>query len=348
MSFPMLLECTLRDGSYAIDFQFTSEDTTRISRALDLLGFPYIEVGHGVGIGASDVGTPAAASDIEYARATNEAVSQGKWGMFAIHGIATAHQIRSLKDEGMAFVRVGVEAGDIVDAMPLIEAARDAGLEVFINIMKSYTQHPQTLGFLVRDVEMMGVSGIYLVDSAGGMLPADIAAYAHEMLEARTSTLLGFHGHENLGLAVANSISVAERGFDLVDSTLQGLGRSAGNASTERLVSALARLGSRSYDVAAVSQAGETLVRPRIPRAGFSGLDTFAGFTRFHSSYLPILLEVARRRRVDPYVLMEEHCKVDQLNATKEQMDELANSLKDLGNEYKQALPLDTYAAGDQ
>jgi 4-hydroxy 2-oxovalerate aldolase len=348
MSLPKLLECTLRDGSYAVDFQFTKRDTEQVCRALDSLGFPYIEVGHGVGIGASRVGPPAAATDLDYAAAAQDSVLAGKWGMFAIHGVAAPAQIRSLQAEGMSFVRIGIEMESVSASLSLVEAARDSGLEVFVNLMKSYTQKAETVGRLVPVLESAGASGVYLVDSAGGMLPSELADYVDSMLNHRSKALLGFHGHDNLGLAVAHSLTAALQGFDVIDCTMQGLGRSAGNASTERLVAILSRLGESRYDVAAVSQTSEELIRPKIPRAGYSGLDTFAGYSLFHSSYLPRLLDVSRRLRVDPYMLMQEHCAIDRIDARLEDLEYLASRLMDRGDLYERALPPDTYSSGDQ
>lgn len=345
---PQLLECTLRDGSYAVDFQFTAEDTRIISGSLDALNFPYIEIGHGVGIGASRAGMPAAATDLAYARAAQLSVTRAKWGMFGIHGIVTIGEVRALRDEGMSFVRIGVDPGEISGALPLVDSARSLGLEVFVNLMKSYTQPPKAVGDALGALERAGAYGVYLVDSAGGMLPSEILAYIEVMLDKRNQALLGFHGHDNLGLAVAHSVTAASKGFDLIDCTMQGIGRSSGNAGTERLVALLRRLGDERFDVAGVCQSGEELIRPRLPRAGYSGLDTFAGFTLFHSSYMPRLLAVAKRLRVDPYVLMQEHCAVDQLDASTEDLEALSLHLLSRGHTYEGALPGDLYAAGDQ
>jgi hypothetical protein len=85
---PIILDCTLRNGSYVIDFQFTKEDTFNIASHLCESGFSYIEVGHGVGLGASKRGFDvAAATDEEYCQATVSAVGdKAKWGMFCILG----------------------------------------------------------------------------------------------------------------------------------------------------------------------------------------------------------------------------------------------------------------------
>jgi 4-hydroxy-2-oxovalerate aldolase len=343
-----ILDCTLRDGSYAIDFQFTEADTREISRRLDARGFEYIEVGHGVGIGAG-ARIPAAATDEAYGEAAQSSVTEAKWGMFAIAGLATLDQIANMVKIGMKFVRIGIEPGQIDEYRDFLISVINFDVEVFVNLMKSYVMDPAHLAEAVRQLEDLGVSGIYLVDSAGGMLPDELKRYTDVMLESRADgVLLGFHGHDNLGLSVAHSLSCRDVGFDLIDSTFQGIGRSSGNTPTERIVAALARSGEVVPDVADVCKASEELIRQRLPKAGFSGLDTFAGFTRFHSSYMPNLISVAKRFHVDPYLLMQEHCSVDLVNADPLNLESRARELATKGSRYTLAFPRDQYFVGDQ
>src|SRR5205823_1479586 len=94
MRSPRILETTLRDGSYAIDFQFTARDTELICRELERAGFDLIEVGHGIGLGADEAGKgDAAESDESYMRAAASALERARWGMFCIPGIATLRHL---------------------------------------------------------------------------------------------------------------------------------------------------------------------------------------------------------------------------------------------------------------
>jgi len=345
---PVLLECTLRDGSYVIDFQFTAADTRRIASELDRLGFPLVEVGHGVGIGASDSVRPAAATDAEYAVAAREGVQRGKWGMFAIPGIASPAGLRAMADEGMDFVRIGVDAFALSEGLEYVAEARRLGLLVFVNFMKSYVLSPEELGGRARQAEEAGADFVYLVDSAGGMLPEDVRAYTRAMRSTCSRAGLGYHGHDNLGLAVSNSLIALEEGLTLIDCTMQGMGRSSGNASSERLVAILARLGDDRYDVAEVLRTGEREIRPRLPIAGSAGLDTYSGFTQFHSSYMPTLLATARECRVDPYRLMLAQCERDRVNGSAAQMVEVARELQTRGARLSDSLPPDVYVGDEQ
>ena len=323
---PDILECTLRDGSYAIDFQFSREDTFTIARRLDDLGFPYIEVGHGIGLGASrrNMGV-AAATDEEYMAAASEAVHKGKWGMFCIPGIAELSEIDTAAENGMGFVRVGTEVSDVDKGKPFIERARAKGMFVFANLMKSYVcDVPYFVAQASKYIEY-GAQCVYVVDSAGGMLPEEIGAYAEALRAASPGVKLGFHGHNNLGLGVANSLYCARMGFDVIDTSLQGFGRSAGNTPTEQLVSVLIRAGFPvAYDAVAVMEAGEELIRPLIKEIGLNSLDTTAGLARFHTSYMRRVLDAAKIKRVDPRRLILALCDRDRTNAPAELIDAAA------------------------
>jgi 4-hydroxy-2-oxovalerate aldolase len=311
-----ILDCTLRDGSYAINFQFTASDTFNIARALDSAGIELIEVGHGVGLGASRKGFgEAAETDEHYLEAAAEAVQRGKYGMFCIPGIATLEDVDMAAGYGMKFIRIGTNVTDVADSAPYIERALKHGMFVCSNLMKSYVFEPGQFGQVARQVEELGSQTLYIVDSAGGMLPGELEQYIRAARE-HCGLPLAFHGHDNLGLAVWNSLRAVELGVEIVDSTLQALGRSSGNAATEVLVAALTRMGyDPGVDPLTVMDIGEELVRPLVRRMGFSSLDIVCGLAQFHSSYMSVIRQVASKYRVDPRKLILEVCKEDRADA---------------------------------
>ena len=175
---PAFLECTLRDGGYVIDFQFTEADTETIGGALDQAGFPYIEVGHNIGLGASEQGLHvAAASDLQYMQAPARSIKQGKWGMFCIPAIATLDHVRLAADQGMNFIRIGTDVTKVDSPAPFITLARERGIEGFSNFMKSYVLTPDEFSRVAARAAEHGAEMVYLVDSAGGMLPTEVRDY---------------------------------------------------------------------------------------------------------------------------------------------------------------------------
>lgn len=329
MDCPLILECTLRDGSYVIDFQFTVDDTMQICRALDKAGFPYIEVGHGIGMGASGKGlNVAAASDKEYMEAAARGVTRNKWGMFCIPGIATLDNVRMAADCGMNFIRIGTNVTEIDESEPFINLAKTLGLEVFANFMKSYALPPEQFAKIAAKSAGFGADLVYLVDSSGGMLPTEVRTYVQATRAELSGLSLGFHGHNNLGLAVANSLVCAEEGVAIIDTSLQGFGRSAGNTPTEQFLSALVRAGAEpTVNPIEAMHLGELLVRPRIEQRGLNSLDIVAGLAQFHSSYMPAVLRAAKKHRVDPRILIVELCKHDKVDAPTELLERLGAKL---------------------
>jgi 4-hydroxy-2-oxovalerate aldolase len=344
-----LLDCTLRDGSYAIDFQFTAKFTQQFCTVIDELGFKYIEVGHGMGIGAGSVYRRAVATDFEYGESAQSGVTLGKWGMFAQPSFSKLEDIDRLISLGMKFVRVGVDVNSIELGLDYVSELCTRNIEVYINLMKSYVTPPDLLVDIMRKFIACGVVGIYLVDSAGGMLPKQVMEYAQAMDVLSSKTKLGFHGHDNLGLAVSNSLLLAEAGFSLIDCTMQGMGRSSGNASSEKLIAALLREGfATPFDLAKLLKYGEETIRPKLPIAGHSGLDTFAGFTLFHTSYMEDLLNTSRKFGVDPYALMQEHCKTNLLTGNISDLENVSVKLLAEGKTLDSPLPRDRYVGREQ
>lgn len=345
---PKLLDCTLRDGSYAVDFQFTAEFTKTLCSELDLLGFDYIEIGHGVGIGADKYYRPAIATDFQYAEAASSSVSAAMWGMFAQPHISKLADIRSLYEAGMRFIRIGVDFKNLSRGYELAKQCHDLGLIVFINLMKSYKATKEDFEKVIDSLNQTDfVSGLYLVDSAGGMLTGQIDSLSKLMDEKLSKRIImGFHGHDNLGLALSHSLLVMKNGFSLIDCTLQGLGRSAGNTSTERLIALMNREGLHtSVDAIAAMKLGESRIRPILPIAGHSGLDTMAGFTLFHTSYMDELLEIALQHRIDPYRLMLE---VGSNDLNEIDLDSIIIKLIEQNYKLDFPLPLNRYPGHEQ
>jgi len=295
-----ILDTTLRDGNYAVSFQFTSRDTQIIALALEKAGFRWIEVGHGLGLNASQKNKGvAAATDREYLKAVKGVLRKAGYGMFFIPGIGRTKDIKMAADLGMSFVRVGTNADRVCEGRQYIRLAKKLGLSVSANLMKSYALDPVELSEKAREAEDLGADIVCIVDSAGGMLPEDIERYFGE-IKKKVSARLGFHGHNNLSLAVANTLKAVECGATIVDSSLQGIGRSSGNAPTETLATILSKKKLLpGIDIRKTMDAGEALVRPFFHKYGISPIDVTLGYAQFHSSFMGKITEAAKEYGVD-------------------------------------------------
>ncbi len=296
----VILDCTLRDGSYSVDFKFTASDTAALAQQLANLGIDWIEIGHGLGLGAMEAGKgDMPATDLELIRAAKARTGRAKIGMFLIPAIASRDQLARARDAGLDFIRIGDNAPDVEKAFPYLEYAKTIGLSPSLNMMKSYAITPGEFAAKTRGASEAGADIVYCVDSAGCMLPDDVARYfdaARNVIECP----MGFHGHNGLMMSVANCIRAYEHGARFIDTTLCGLGRGAGNTPTEVLVAVFDQLGIPTgidfFDVMAVA---EDYVQPLVGPGSRGAIELLAARSRFHSSFIPPVQAVAARHRVD-------------------------------------------------
>jgi 4-hydroxy 2-oxovalerate aldolase len=320
----------LRDGSYAIDYTFTAKDTFTICKKLQEAGFDQIEVGHGTGIGSSENGPdPAVESDEAYLKAAAEALDVSKFGMFFLPQFGRRHHLDMGRDYGMDFIRIGTDVTHIAKGKEYVEYAKKKGYYVSYNLLKSYAVTPKEYGEHAAEVASWGSDIVVVVDSAGCMLPVEVRAYI-EAGKENIDCPIGFHGHNNLQLAVANILAAVEAGVDCVDTTLRGMGRSAGNAQTEVVIPLLKRMGVLMYDIDEFlcMDAGTDYIEPIMPpAAGTDPTSLVLGLGRFHSSFLPLINKRAEEFGIDSKRLALAVGNVNCVDVTDELIVEVAHKL---------------------
>ena len=321
----MLLDTTLRDGSYVINFGFDAEQTTGVLDGLQQANIPMVEVGHGIGLNASEKGLGVASqTDEEYMIAALETASTAKWGMFAIPGICELEHLDACIANGMDFIRIGVSIDDYSKAAPFVDKARKANMIACVNFMKSYSRPPYVFESAARDAIGYGADFVYIVDSAGNLTPDQTRRYCERI----TDIPFGFHGHDNLGLANANAFVAYAMGAHIIDCSLQGMGRSAGNTKLEQFVAILQQNGeSQDVDLLKLIDTSEKYIRPLIRNGGCDGLDVICGFSGFHSSYMSVIREMAIKYEVDPRRLIIDLCEVTIDKAPAKLVEEIAEKL---------------------
>lgn len=322
-------DCTLRDGSYAINFQYTAEDTERIVRGVDGLGIGLIEVGHGLGLNASGSRYGhAAATDEQYLRAAAKGVTSAKFGAFFIAGIADESHIDLAVDCGASFLRIGTNVVQSEESWRFIRYAKQKGLYVFYNAMKSYVVTPQDFLRRALQVAEHGADSVYIVDSSGNMAPGEVGRFC-DLLRERLPIPFGFHGHNNLGLAIANSFEALEHGASTIDCTLAGIGRGGGNAQLEVFVALCERLHIHTgVDVLEAQDAARTLIKDGLQDvARIDEINTVMGFAGFHSSFAATLRAVADKCGLDPRRLIIEVSKHDRVAPSRELMEMIAGNM---------------------
>ena len=325
----IILDCTLRDGSYSVDFKFTASDTALLTGELAGLGIEWIEIGHGFGLGAMEAGKgDMPATDIELIRAAKARAGAAKIGMIFNPSLAGRGHLERARDAGLDFTRIVGNAPDAEQTFTYLTYAKMLGLTPSLNMMKSYAVTPMQFAEKARGAREAGADIVYCVDSVGCMLPDDVARYVDAAMNV-VDCPLGFHGHNGLSMAVANSIRAYQHGARFIDATLCGLGRGGGNTPMEILIAVLDRMGIPSnIDFLDVLEVAENYVRPLMSRNDAGAvLDLVGARYRFHSSYLPALKTIAERHHVDLRRLIAEAGTHDSVHLDVAHLDTVASTL---------------------
>ncbi len=296
-----ILDVTIRDGSYAINYQYTPKQVGAIVRELDRAGIPLIEVSHGCGLGAREnVGMPAAASDSEYVAAAKRSANSAKIGVIAGSEPTTRkEQIDAVIDD-VDFIRYAANVDAIASIQKHIDYTVSRGVNVFVQIMRTSRRPPKDILSAALKAEAMGAQLVYVVDTVGYFLPDELRSIISE-LKDKLSIRVGFHAHNNLGLALANTLAAVDAGCDAVDASLRGMGRSSGNAQLEVLVSLMKRRGWASkIDLDVLIAAGNELVAPIMPpQRGIEPIDLLMADVNIDLYPLAFYEMIAKEVRID-------------------------------------------------
>ena len=320
-------DMSLRDGMHPKRHQITIEQMQNISQGLDEAGVPLIEVTHGDGLGGASVnyGFPAA-TDEEYLRGVIPHLKQAKVSALLLPGIGTVDHLRMAADCGVTTIRVATHCTEADVSEQHINLGAKMGLDTVGFLMMAHMISPEEIVEQALLMESYGANCLYVTDSAGYMLPEHVTERIALLREkAHPDTEIGFHGHHNLAMGIANSIAAVEAGANRIDGACGGMGAGAGNTPLEVFVAVCDRMGIETgVDVFKISDVAEDRVTPildfpvRIDRnaltLGYAGVySSFLLFAKraeekYGISAREILLELGRRRMVGGQEDMIEDC----------------------------------------
>jgi len=305
-----LTDSTLRDGSHALRHRFTEAQVAAIAGALDAAGVPVIEVSHGDGLGGSSFQYGFSAVDERaLIAAAASAVTRAKLAVLLIPGIGLADDLHVVAELGVSVARIATHCTEADIAIQHLRTARDLGMETVGFLMMAHMTDPDSLLGQARIMEDAGAQTVYVVDSAGAMTTHDARARVAALKAGlRPGTQVGIHAHNNLSLAVANSIGALEEGVDQVDGCSRGLGAGAGNCATEVLVAVADKLGYvTGIDTMAIADVAEDVVRPVMPREQIIDRSALAlGYAGVYGSFLLHAERAAERFGVDAREILQD------------------------------------------
>lgn len=312
----LISDPTLRDGNHAVKHQLTAQQIAAYAAAADAAGVPIVEVGHGNGLGASSLQVGLSLTDDSLMiKTARKNLKHSKLGIFLIPGFATINKdLKPALELKVDVVRVGCHCTEADTTQRHISFAREQGKEVYGVLMMCHMASTETLIDECRKMESYGAEGVILMDSAGASLPADVADKIKAIVD-KLSIPIGFHAHNNLGMAVINSITAAQAGALILDGTARGFGAGAGNTQLEVLVAVLQKMGyDTGIDLYKMLDAADLLeksILPVIPTirstsivSGLAGV--FSGFAKhvervageYNVDPRDIFFELGRRRAV--------------------------------------------------
>ncbi len=238
-----IIDTTMRDGSHAMRHGYTADQVKKITEGLDEAGVDIIEISHGDGLAGSSINYGFSKTrDIELIKEAAGVIKKAKLGALLIPGIGTINDLQEAYDNGVTAVRVATHVTEANIAIQHIKAAKERNMFTVGFLMMVHMASPEDILEQAKIFEEIGVDYVNLADSAGNLVPDEVKARI-SLLNDKLSIPVGFHAHNNLGLAIANSLAAVETGAKYIDCTCRGLGAGAGNCQEEVFIAVLKRLG---------------------------------------------------------------------------------------------------------
>lgn len=296
-----LTDSTLRDGSHAVSHQFTKEQVRRVVASLDAAGVPVIEVTHGDGMGGSSFNygfshTP----ETDLIEVAIETAENAKIAVLFVPGIGVKQDLRNAAELGVSVARIATHCTEADIAEQHVRLAKDLGMEAVGFLMMAHMIQPEDLVTQAKMMESHGADCVYVVDSAGAMTIDDFKRRV-AAVTANVDIDVGVHAHNNLSLAVANSLGALDEGVSQIDGCTTGLGAGAGNCPTEVLVATCAKAGIETgIDPFLMMDAAQDAVRPIRPEMGVIDRDgLLLGYAGVYGSFLLHAKRASERYGVD-------------------------------------------------
>ncbi|MEM8606877.1 MAG: 4-hydroxy-2-oxovalerate aldolase [Myxococcota bacterium] len=327
-----LHDMSLRDGMHPQRHQLTPDQMVQVATALDAAGVPMIEVTHGDGLGGASVnyGFPAA-SDEDYLRAVVPQMKDAKVSALLLPGIGTVDHLRMAYDCGVHTIRVATHCTEADVSEQHIALGQKMGMDTVGFLMMAHMIPPDELVAQAKLMESYGANCLYITDSAGYMLPDDVTARVSRFVdELKPETEVGFHGHHNMHMGIANSLAAIEAGAHRVDGSVAGMGAGAGNTPLEVFVAVLERMGVESgVDMWKLMDIAEDIVYPLMTHKVRADRDSLTlGYAGVYSSFLLFAKRAAEKYGLKSTDILVELGRLKTVGGQEDMIEDVALDMK--------------------
>ena len=330
-NFVKTLDTTCRDGMHAIAHQFTADQVGKLAKAAENMGVDYFEVSHGDGLsGSAIIYGLSAEPEEKLLRAASAELVNTKLAALFLPGIGTRSDLEMAVDCGLKMVRIASHCTEASVTPQDMGNAKSLGLEVFGVLMMMHAVTPEQLLEQAMLMESYGADAVYCMDSAGHLLPDGVRSRI-SLLAEKLNIPVGFHAHNNLSMAVANSLAALEVGASYLDGTLRGLGAGAGNTPIEVLATVLKMSGYESnLDPYRTMDAAEEVLSPMLEKQ--PTIDSVAitiGTAGVYGSFALHAKRAAERYGVDARDILAELGRMKVVGGQEDKIVEVALKLAD-------------------
>ena len=239
----IITDSSLRDGNHSVKHTISLDSIEKYCQFADKAGIPIVEVGHGNGLAASSLLIGKSPNtDKEMLTIARKNLKTSKLGIHTIPGLSTIDDAKLAMDYGVDVFRVATHCTEATLSKSHIEALAKTNKEVYGVLMMSALITAEELAEQAKIMEDYGAQAIIIMDSTGTYLPHDVKERI-SLLKSKLNIKVGFHAHNNLGCAIANSLIAVESGAELIDACIRGFGAGAGNAPLELILPILEKTG---------------------------------------------------------------------------------------------------------
>jgi len=292
----IITDSSLRDGNHSVKHTISLDSIQRYCQFVEKAGIPIVEVGHGNGLAASSLLIGKSPStDKEMLTTAKKYLKNSKLGVHTIPGLSTVDDAKAAIDYGVDVFRVATHCTEATLSKSHIEYLASTGKEVYGVLMMSALITADELVEQAKIMESYGAQAIIIMDSTGTYLPSDVEERISK-LRAYTNIKVGFHAHNNLGCAVANSLTAVNAGATMIDACIRGFGAGAGNAPLELILPVFEKSGYiTDISFEEVIKEADRVMDYLVPEAPITTpINVLTGLTRLFSGFEKPIIKASK------------------------------------------------------